>query len=78
VDVGPLTVWFSYRTPVAFHTYETGLVVRENDWSNTTGRHLNYIDDGVKGKRISGAAFEEQLRALLSRMEYHEPASVDE
>lgn len=73
VDVGPLTVWFSYRTPIAFHTYETGQVVRENDWSNTTGKHLNNIDDGTpdaKKARISGAAFEEQLQALLSRMEF--------
>lgn len=54
-------VYFSYSTPVAFRTIKTGLVVRENDWGPTTGKHLNWIDGGDKATRIDGAAFERQL-----------------
>lgn len=30
--IGNKQIWFSYDTPVAFRTPETGLVIRENDW----------------------------------------------
>ena len=40
--------FFSYETLVAFHHTNSGLVVRENIWGNTTGRHLNDIDGGAK------------------------------
>jgi hypothetical protein len=66
VDVGELTIWFSYRTPIAFHTDDAGTVVRENDWNNTTGRHLNFVDYGDKKSRISGSDFEARLSALLA------------
>ena len=55
------TIYFSYKTPVAFHTFETGLVVRENDWGPTTGKHLNWIDGGNKESRIDGETFEAML-----------------
>lgn len=41
VVIGPLTVLFSYSTPVAFYLFETGWIVSENVWSVTTGKHLN-------------------------------------
>lgn len=62
-----LTVYFSYNTPIAFYTMNTGLVVRQNDWSNTTGGHLNAIDGGdaeAKKKRLRGEDFEVQLDAI--------------
>ena len=43
VWVGDLAIYFSYRTPVAFYTLKTGLVISENVWSRTTGKHLNWI-----------------------------------
>ena len=65
-DVGALTVWFSYKTPVAFQNgWGSTMIVRENDWGPTTGKHLNWIDDGDKGSRISGAEFEAQLGEIL-------------
>lgn len=67
VQVGDLTVWFSYRTPVAFHTPASGTVVRENDWSNTTGRHLSHIDGGTtaaRKARLSGSDFLARLNAF--------------
>jgi len=44
VSVGPLTVWFSYRTPVAFSAPGIGRVVHKNEWGTTTGKHLKWID----------------------------------
>lgn len=60
VSVGDRTYYFSYRTCVGFHTPDTGTVVRQNDWSTTTGKHLNYIDGGTpeaKRVRLTGEAF---------------------
>jgi len=62
-----LTIWFSYKTPIAFMTPETGRVVRENSWGVTTGRHLNAINND-KGKRIAGSDFDRQLSTILQAM----------
>ena len=64
--IGNLSVYFSYKTPVAF-TSETGLVIRKNDWGSTTGKHLNWIDND-KSRRISGVEFEEELKKVLERI----------
>jgi hypothetical protein len=56
VETNGVEVWFSYQTPVAFRA-NGRLVVRENVWSNTTGRHLNLIDNGNKKERVSGEEF---------------------
>ena len=53
------TLYFSYETLVAFHTPESGLIVRENHWGTTTGKHLNYIDGGNKKNRVSASKFTE-------------------
>jgi len=63
VSIGGASIWFSYRTPIAF-AYNGETVVRENDWSTTTGRHLNEIDGGDKSSRVSGDEFIRQLSAL--------------
>ena len=68
-SLGPLDVYFSYKTPVAFRAPRTGLVVRQNDWGPTTGKHLNWIDGGDKSdkaRRIPGPGFERQLAAAYS------------
>jgi hypothetical protein len=54
-------VWYSYKTPVAFTTGNGRVIVRENEWGPTTGKHLNAIDRGNKADRVSGAEFEELL-----------------
>lgn len=56
VELGPLTVWFSYKTPIAF-SLNGQLVVRRNDWSTTTGGHLTAIDGGNKDSRVDGETF---------------------
>ena len=64
LSVGDLWIWFSYTTPVAFRVLGERRVVRVNDWSNTTGKHLNEIDGGDKKSRISGPEFLRFLKAL--------------
>jgi len=74
-SVGDLDVYFSYQTPVAFRGPSTNyrIVVRENVWGPTTGRHLNAIDDGDKKSRVGGREFEKLLaEALASKGDDHE------
>ncbi len=67
VAIGDLTMYFSYRTCIAFAVPGQGLVARVNDWGRTTGRHLAKV--GVdKGDRIPGVEFEARLRAITDRM----------
>ena len=65
VTTPKLTLWWSYNTVVAFET-NAGLVVRENEWSTTTGKHLRSIDVGDKKSRIPGPEFEAKLRKALA------------
>jgi hypothetical protein len=45
VEVGQVTLYFSYESLVAFqHPAVGGRVVSENQWSKTTGKHLTLID----------------------------------
>ncbi len=57
VDVGELTTWFSYTTCVAFRFRGGRLVVRENAWGPTTGKHLNLIDGGNQSSRVNATTF---------------------
>lgn len=64
VSIAGRDVYFSYETPIAFVHPKRGLIVRQNDWSVTTGGHLNAIDGGsreAKKTRIPGAEFEKLL-----------------
>jgi hypothetical protein len=47
-----ISVWFSYTTPVAIHA--PGMrapLTSVNEWSTTTGKHLNSVDGGEKAAR---------------------------
>lgn len=66
VDIGRLTVWFSYKTPVAFR-FGGPVVVRRNEWGPTTGKHLNAIDGGDKAGRLDGETFAAQFAAALKK-----------
>lgn len=48
--------WFSYQTLIAFRPIGQDLFIRENEWSTTTGKHLNAIDSDKK-KRLSRETF---------------------
>jgi len=80
VNIGKLDVYFSYCTPVAFRTPKTGLIVRQNDWSTTTGRHLNLIDGGQKDiaagkskRRVTEAEFNRIWTEFVEELFYNIP-----
>lgn len=64
VDIGPITIWFSYHTPIAFAD-DQGMVVRANDFSNTTGKHLNSL--GRDRQRVSGEEFKRLLEERIGK-----------
>ena len=63
VTAAGIDYYFSYATCVAFRAPGFGLVVRENVWGTTTGRHLNEIDGGgaAQKNRVNGQEFEKLL-----------------
>ena len=66
IDVGHVTFFFSYDTIVAFLEPGVGLVIVENAWGPTTGKHLNWISE--HRERTSQEEFEQKLGALLNKM----------
>lgn len=65
VEIRDYSIAFSYQTPIGFRAPGKGWVVRENDWSNTTGKHLNWLNDD-KSQRIPSAEFEARLSEMLN------------
>jgi hypothetical protein len=63
-----IDVYFSYKTPVAFRN-NGHVIVRQNDWGPTTGKHLNAIDGGdkdAKNRRLPGDQFETALQSVFN------------
>ena len=67
VDIGSLTLWFSYKTVVAFQIDGRLKRVSKNAWGPTTGKHLNWIDGGDKSSRLSRETFEHELEMALGQ-----------
>lgn len=67
IEIGPITIWFSYVTPIAFQVDGEERVVRMNDWGATTGKHLNNIDGGNKKTRVTGDEFMRLLQERVGR-----------
>jgi hypothetical protein len=65
VDIGPIRLYFSYKTCVALRLDGHVPQVCENVWSNTTGRHLNALDGGDKQSRLPYNEFQRQLVAVV-------------
>jgi hypothetical protein len=63
VDSGPVAYAFSYKTCVGFNV-GTGWNVVENSWGPTTGKHLNWLDEGDKAGRMDSATFTAALEVL--------------
>ena len=55
-----LRVYYSYTTPVAL-MIDGDLKVSENCWSVTTGKHLTWIDGGMKKSRLKKEDFQKLL-----------------
>jgi len=67
VQIEDLELYFSYETLIAFRSNKSGLVIRENNWSVTTGKHLNAVNPD-HSIRISDKYFNEELEALLRHL----------
>lgn len=63
-DIGGYTFWYSYKTLVAFLAPGHPLVICQNVWGNTTGKHLNMIDSDKK-KRVDSKTFERLQKELI-------------
>lgn len=64
-DIGGFTLWYSYKTLVAFEVPGHPRVVSENVWTLTTGKHLNMIDGGNKKNRVDHETFKRLCSELL-------------
>lgn len=43
VNLGSSEVFFSYETPIGIIDMDDNVFVSTNDWSRTTGKHINWI-----------------------------------
>ena len=64
IYVGSLKIYFSYDTVVAFSNGWSNLVVSENIWGPTTGKHLNWINSD-HSVRLDRNEFEDKLKEVL-------------
>ena len=60
LTINGVRFYFSYETVVAV-AFDGNCFVIENLWSNTTGKHLNWIDGGDKKNRLTKAMFDINL-----------------
>lgn len=66
VTIGDLTIYFSYKTPIAY-TYKGDFKCRQNSWGNTTGKFLNYLCPDKK-ERIDGVLFDASINNLIASL----------
>ena len=65
VDLGDIELFYSYETIVAYRDSKDGLVCSKNVWTNTTGKHLNWIAE--KKDRVDNSTFNQMLDAAILR-----------
>ena len=64
VHLGEYALHFSYKALIGFYAPGWGLFVRQNDWSTTTGKHLNSLQLD-KSKRLATPEFEAAVAKYL-------------
>lgn len=67
VNIGNLSLWFSYETIVAFDHPLTSFICSENVWSKTTGKLLNEICPNKK-ERMEHDRFVLRLNDLMTQL----------
>ena len=65
IQIGGLTLYFSYSTIIAFRDEQDDAIIK-NYWGATTGGHLNSINED-KSKRIDDIEFNKRLKKCLQR-----------
>lgn len=66
IQIGNLTLYFSYDTVIAFESKLYSLTVCENVWGITTGKHLNWIQPN-KNARHPYTVFQGMLENVLKQ-----------
>jgi len=66
VEIGKLTVYFSFRTPIAFRKKAQPRRVCENVWGEVTEKHMAFVEAGKSTDRIKKYDFEKKLKKALS------------
>lgn len=71
LSFGKLVVWYSYKTPIAFKLHGMPIVIRENEWGVTSGKHFNALDGGekeAKAARVDSAGFETRWAMMADKV----------
>ena len=61
VEIGDITILFSYSTPVAYHKVGQGYFRTDRFYSVTTSKHINKWLDGFPAQQVP----QEQIEAIL-------------
>lgn len=69
VELGPLVLWFSYQTVVAFQVQRHPVVAMENPQGPTTGKHLNVVEPDHK-KRLPRVDFEREFKKVEAALSH--------
>lgn len=64
VSFGIVTVWFSFVTPIAFRYEIEEVVISENIWTRTTGKHINYIKQNYAYIQVDNDEFNDRIGYL--------------
>lgn len=65
VGLNDLSIWFSYRVPIAFAHPSIGCKARVNEWGGVTARHLAQVDP-TPSESLPGTQFESMLSEVFS------------
>jgi len=68
INLDSVHLYFSYDQIVAYSTEETGLIVSENIWTRTHGKHIKRIMGLLNTKQVPAGEFKSRLCALMRRL----------
>lgn len=76
VELGDTTIWFSYSEAIAFRIGGNLPVIRQNEWTRTTAKHIGMVP-GSKGRTpLDSELFLSLLGATLAVTCGTRPAQV--
>jgi hypothetical protein len=62
VQIGSMSVYYTFRSPIAYRTPDEGLVVSEHDFGSATDSHLDIIKATGSFTTLPRESFVEQLK----------------
>jgi hypothetical protein len=63
-----MKLYFSYDQIVAYWTEDDGLIVADNIWSRTTGKHTAQLMKQPRARRVKANELESRLHNLMRRL----------